>query len=294
MEQSLPVTTSPEQTVASEERAEREATPRERRGLRVPVSVLVTLAGIALTAWLLPAFTRQWDDRQRAQELKAALVTDMAAATARALIGGEAIWDRELRPRSVNRAKIADDWSRSAVEIEARLSAYFPSSIVVSWQIYTWFLDRYVDGYRAQAYASLLAGTGSLPYDSDPELAALLAENPTGDADPAPVELIPSVASAAARVLAYAAAGTTDPRPNFEALSETSYEAGALQHLKSYLGPQMKLARKEVGANGGRKHFRLLQARLNEMQHAIALQILSAHARGFSTTRGDLLHDLLP
>jgi hypothetical protein len=37
---------------------------------RVPTSLLVTLLGIALTAWLLPAFTRQWDDRQKAQELQ--------------------------------------------------------------------------------------------------------------------------------------------------------------------------------------------------------------------------------
>jgi hypothetical protein len=32
---------------------------------KVPTSLVVTLLGIALTAWLLPAVTRQWDDRQR-------------------------------------------------------------------------------------------------------------------------------------------------------------------------------------------------------------------------------------
>src|SRR3954465_14347156 len=53
---------------------------------RVPTSLIVTLLGIALTAWLLPAFTRQWDDRQKAHELKTALTSQIATATADALI----------------------------------------------------------------------------------------------------------------------------------------------------------------------------------------------------------------
>src|SRR6266513_667328 len=52
---------------------------------RIPTSLLVTLIGIALTAWLLPAFTRQWDDRQKAHELKAALASQVAVATAKSL-----------------------------------------------------------------------------------------------------------------------------------------------------------------------------------------------------------------
>jgi hypothetical protein len=31
---------------------------------RVPTSVVVTVLGAALTVWLGPAFTRQWEDRQ--------------------------------------------------------------------------------------------------------------------------------------------------------------------------------------------------------------------------------------
>ncbi len=48
--------------------------------------MFVTLLGIALTDWLLPAFTRQWDDRQKARELKAAVITQVAAATAAQLV----------------------------------------------------------------------------------------------------------------------------------------------------------------------------------------------------------------
>ncbi len=32
---------------------------------RVPTPLIVTLLGIVLTAWLLPAFTRQWETARR-------------------------------------------------------------------------------------------------------------------------------------------------------------------------------------------------------------------------------------
>jgi hypothetical protein len=53
---------------------------------RLPTSLLVTLVGLALSAWLLPAITRQWDDRQKAHDLQASLVEDMSTASARALV----------------------------------------------------------------------------------------------------------------------------------------------------------------------------------------------------------------
>ena len=161
MDESLPATSTPvdepeqDGTVAHDAKA-----ARERRRLRVPTSVLVTFVGIALTAWLLPALTHQWDDRQNSQELKAAIVADIATATAQALVGGEAIWAKP--PRPVNRAKLADDWSRASLRIEARLRAYFGPPIIAAWQIYTWFVDRFVDGRRGQARAALLAASRSL------------------------------------------------------------------------------------------------------------------------------------
>jgi hypothetical protein len=39
-------------------------TKRPRLG-RLSKSLLVALAGIALTGWLLPAYTRQWDGRKQ-------------------------------------------------------------------------------------------------------------------------------------------------------------------------------------------------------------------------------------
>src|SRR4051812_9873136 len=81
---------------------------------RLPTSVVVTLLGVALTAWLLPAFTKQWDDRQKAHELKTAIVTDIASATAGAMIGGEAIWSG----KGVNNPHVAENWSLASLQIE--------------------------------------------------------------------------------------------------------------------------------------------------------------------------------
>src|SRR4051812_10469288 len=139
--------------------AERAAAAEKKRPLlrRVPTTFVVTLLGITLTAWLLPAFTRQWDDRQKAQELKAAIVADMAAATGAALVGGEAIWARagqklprdrvaarsSLKTGRSQRDSVADTWARSSLTIESRLRAYLPQQIVKAWQVYTWLVDRF-------------------------------------------------------------------------------------------------------------------------------------------------------
>src|SRR5262252_3189899 len=68
-----------------------EKKPLLRRIRRPPTSVVMTLLGLALTAWLFPAVARQWDDRQKATELRASLVAQIASASAHALTGGEAI-----------------------------------------------------------------------------------------------------------------------------------------------------------------------------------------------------------
>jgi hypothetical protein len=60
---------------------------QRRRWRRIPTPLIITLIGIVLSAWLLPAITRQWDDRQKAHQVKSALVTEMAEANARAFTG---------------------------------------------------------------------------------------------------------------------------------------------------------------------------------------------------------------
>src|SRR2546425_575965 len=158
--------------------AEDPAEKRKPRRLRLPASLVVTLVGIALSAWLLPAITRQWDDRQKEHELKAAVVGDMASATARALVGGEAVWSK--RPLTQQqRARLGDEWALSELELEARLRSYFPSDVVAGWQVYAWMVDRFVDAHRVSAAAALQ------------------------DVVRRDVRLNPGVADAAARLLVY-------------------------------------------------------------------------------------------
>src|SRR5258706_30058 len=72
-----------------------EAEKKKRLFHRIPTSLFVTLLGIALTAWLLPAFAHQRDDRQKAQEFKAALAAQIAAATADAVTAGLQMWQQK-------------------------------------------------------------------------------------------------------------------------------------------------------------------------------------------------------
>jgi hypothetical protein len=122
---------------------------------RIPTPLVVTLLGIGLTAWLLPAVTRQWDDRQKAQELETAVVGDMASATARALLGGEAIWSKQR----VDRKMVRDAGSVSSLQLETRLRGYFGGDIVREWEIYTWLITRYDDAHSGPALGALLTAT---------------------------------------------------------------------------------------------------------------------------------------
>jgi hypothetical protein len=116
---------------------------KKRRLLgRVPTPLVVTLVGIALTAWLLPAFTKQWDDRQKAREVKAAIVSPIAAATADAVVKTdlEAVNTDKHVPedpngREATRAgldRLYLMWLRHRVSIEATLRANFNSAAPIN------------------------------------------------------------------------------------------------------------------------------------------------------------------
>ena len=90
---------------------------------RIPTSVIVTVLGIALTAWLLPAFTRQWDDRQKAHELKTSLVTEMTAATAAVLVHSREALESPSRQGALARTSVT--WQLASIQIEERLRSYF-------------------------------------------------------------------------------------------------------------------------------------------------------------------------
>jgi hypothetical protein len=109
---------------------------------RVPTPVLVAVVGTLVTALLIPAFTRQWQDRQKARELKALVVTRINGATADAVINSAFIAANRLPSGSssgfdqeaFNRLDLK--WRQDGAAIEAQLRAYFPSSLVADWRSY--------------------------------------------------------------------------------------------------------------------------------------------------------------
>ncbi|HET6315847.1 MAG TPA: hypothetical protein VFG86_05275 [Chloroflexota bacterium] len=238
--------------------------------LKIPTGVIVTLLGIALTAWLLPAFTRQWDDRQKERELKTVLATDMATATAKALVGGEKIWSQrsphnqraasqQITPQQ--RTELADDWARAQLEIEARLRSYFSAEAVTSWELYAWMVDRFIDGHRVSA-------------------AAALRDVVRGE-----VRLDPPVADAAANVLALGR-GVVGPRPIFD--GDSPVEKQEVSELRQLLKPYMSTYGPVPST------WRPYEKLLMLVEQAVADQVVADHAAGYSTTTRNLIHDLLP
>ena len=252
---------------------------------RIPTPLLVTLVGLVLSAWLLPAITRQWDDRQKAHELKSAIVADMASATAPALIGGEANWkphvSRPGKARVVHvegqltpaaKARLGHDWSLASLRIEARLRAYFSNHVVQAWQIYSWLIDRW-DGSH----------TGT----TEAQLTALLRT---------PIDLSPGAANALAGVISVDRDVRLGEGPRLEEVDSGpfGFEARALAQVKGSLGRRLQPPLHPPGTLPSFYGERSLEATLVRYEEEIGAEVLDAHTRGYSTTTSDLLDDLIP
>lgn len=244
------------------------APPNSRRRLRVPKAALVTVLGLALSAWLIPAMTRQWNDRQKEHELKAAVVADMASATAQALISGEAIWSGQHVTKQAA-GRVRSQWALSSLELEARLRTYFSASVVAAWEIYSWAVDRFIRARNVSAAAALQDAIGS------------------------GTRLDPRVSDAAAHLLVLGEQ-TVGNAPNFgvDPNSETPITDPAnLEKLRAMLSPDIK---RYEASHTPFATWTALEKRLLGFEQAVADQILRSHAASFSTTPRDLMHDLLP
>jgi hypothetical protein len=229
---------------------------------------VVTLVGLALSAWLLPAITRQWEDRQKAHELKSGIVADMAAASAPALIGGEANWPGRRLGASA-KVRLAQAWSAASLQIEARLRAYFPDHVVQAWQLYSWLMDRWDDSEAGTAEADLLSLTRE------------------------PIAFEPGAEAAAVRVLVTDRGIRPGQGPILESyVTNRSLEVTALGQVEKALGNKLP----PIGPDtmSGRFGPHALEATLFAFEEEIAAEVLSAHANGYSTTAGDLFRDLVP
>jgi hypothetical protein len=122
--------------------AEYEEEAASRGRFHIPSAATATLVGVALSAWLLPAITKQWDDRRSAHELKASLVGRIAAASSNAFTGGR---NALLRPHSSDPYERVEPgvptplakWSAASIQIDAKLGAYLPASVVADWRAYS-------------------------------------------------------------------------------------------------------------------------------------------------------------
>jgi hypothetical protein len=240
-----------------------ESVKRFRFRLRVPKAVLVTVLGFALSAWLVPAMTRQWDDRQKVHELKAGVVSEMASVSARALLGGQAVWSGE-QPTEREQTQVANGWGLSTIELAARLRAYFPRSVVTSWEVYAWAVDRFLNARSPSASAAL------------------------EDAVHSGVPLDPRVADEAAQLLVLLPDG---PAPSF-GISKNMPRSDRknIPRLRKMLSPELK--RHEPSAPYAK--WTAFEKQLLDLEQAVADQVLQSHVAGFSTTPRDLMHDLLP
>jgi hypothetical protein len=149
-------------TEASEKpaRAEEAESPPRRFWRRIPTPILVTFIGIALSAWLLPAITRQWDDRQNVRELRAAFAEEISNATASALSGGKEaarangtfrpirvslISGEELQKRRARLAPIEAAWDATRLKEEMKLGAYYSDSVASQWTLFADQVRAFLD-----------------------------------------------------------------------------------------------------------------------------------------------------
>jgi hypothetical protein len=167
------------QKLAGREQAE----AKPFRWPRVPTPIVVAFLGVVLGSWLIPAFTRQWDDRQKAGELKASIVAEIASATGRALLDAHeasiAPSGAPLSPGSIPTA--GKDWSVANLEIRARLQAYFGPRAVDHWAL----VSQYVTSTLSVAYRGP-AGDALIPNPwvsrtTSPRLEKLFGEYFSGD-----------------------------------------------------------------------------------------------------------------
>lgn len=145
--------TTPAASPAAEEGRGRLRTAIRR--FRPPNSVVFTLVGALFTLWVLPAFGRQWEDRQKARELQASLIEDIAVASSEAEATAEAATNR----KDVEAA--SNEWQVEQNKVDARLRAYFGASIVDDWK-------RYADAQGSVLAMALIDSDNAHPWVVNP------------------------------------------------------------------------------------------------------------------------------
>ena len=156
MAESAPAPAAPNENAAPEEIAvEKEAVHGRRWRLHVPTSVLVTLLVAAVSVWLAPAFTRQWEDRKQARQLQAQVAEDVALATADLgqRINSLAVSNKSGIGISNERQAVKDYWQIRQARIDARLRAYFSQETRAVWLEFNELVENVIELVKTAKYS---------------------------------------------------------------------------------------------------------------------------------------------
>jgi hypothetical protein len=249
MDESHPATAAPpDDTAAPADPSPPEEKPARRR-LHVPTSVLVTLLVAALSVWVAPAFTRQFEDRKQARQLQAQLAEQVALATADLgqRINSFALADLKGRGVANERHAIKDYWQVRQARIDARLRAYFSQETRTLWLRFNELVEREIELVKDAKYTE-----GGIPADA--------------------------------------------------IRHEASYNLDELARLGRAFGVERpfsepEIALRELLTNSSRLRvpfIRSLVVWMRGIEDKIIDRVMTEDPEAFSTTRGDLLRDLLP
>ena len=223
----------------------------ERRGRRrwsLPVPLVVALVGAVLSVWILPAFTRQWDDRQKAREVKTQLFADIAATLSSAVASDSPIRGHARAPQS-EAARRA--WEVAQTTLRFRLRAYAPS-VLPRWNRYAQAIDGYLDAEIEAVY--------------------VLNVNQGKSFDGSRLE------------------GEPLDVGQFQDALENDVAVVANKHDASAIASNLTAGDEGTRSYGQQQLDDALRVRAD----AVGDAILGARLNGFSTTRVDLIKDLIP
>ena len=255
MEESAPGPTAQDERAAREETVAQAQKPaRERRRLRVPTSVLVTILLAAVSVWVAPAFTRQWEDRKQARELQAETGEQIARAAA---ITANRLTIARTQPEFLD---VLSEWRVAQTRIGAKLRAYYGPTLRRDW-------EQFDEAVTSAIWASSLICCLSDPWGSLKRVKANMIAEVDG--------LLKAIGKVQPLL-----APTLPPNVNRWRASVEAYAHIQRQELgRSYrlVGMTAKLAGLIVAMSGG-----------------VIDELMTSDPEAFSTTRRDLLRDLLP
>ena len=235
--------------------AAEDATARRRqRKVHFPTSVLVTILVAALSVWLAPAITRQWDDRQKARELQGDVAAQVNVASADVVGELLALVDSSTSSSGSSMRELdaaRKRWLVAQYRVSAQLDTYFSDRTQNQWALHSEVVDKLFALVRVVA-------------------------DPQSGVDPNP-----DLPNAVPRIRRYAVAQAIDAWAG--AYENESTDKAYYLPIENYSGKGLRdwvaddVPLFALGSAG-----------------KVTDDIRQDHPRGFSTTRGDLWRDLLP